>query len=69
MTSPDWQPLTTLPPPANRCTITGTKGNDALRGTTGRDVICAKGGNDAMKGGGDLDACYGDRGDTKTGCP
>jgi predicted extracellular nuclease len=51
-------------PPANArgCTITGTRGNDALRGTNGRDVICGLGGNDAIYGLGGNDVLYGDGG-------
>jgi hypothetical protein len=41
--------------PAERCTISGTKGSDFLRGTMGRDVICAKGGSDVVKGRGGAD--------------
>lgn len=31
------------------CTITGTNGEDHLRGTDGPDVICARGGNDRVR--------------------
>jgi len=33
-----------------RCTITGTSGNDVLNGTPGIDVICGLGGNDTING-------------------
>src|SRR4029450_3857308 len=36
------------------CTISGTNGNDVLRGTASRDVICGRNGGDALVGlGGD----------------
>ncbi len=31
-----------------RCTITGTNGNNVLRGTARADVICGRGGNDTI---------------------
>ncbi len=36
--------------PAGACTITGTRGNDVIRGTPGSDVICAGAGNDVVYG-------------------
>jgi Ca2+-binding RTX toxin-like protein len=33
-----------------RCTLTGTSGNDVLNGTPGKDVICGLGGNDTING-------------------
>jgi len=36
--------------PGDRCTITGTSGNDRLRGTPGADVICGFGGRDLLTG-------------------
>ncbi len=43
-------------PNPNRCTITGTRGDDVLRGTPRRDVICGLGGDDVIRGlgGGDI---------------
>ncbi|MGH3090105.1 MAG: endonuclease/exonuclease/phosphatase family protein [Rubrobacteraceae bacterium] len=46
-------------PDPNRCTITGTPGNDFLRGTPGRDVICGRGGNDILYGLGGKDTLRG----------
>ncbi len=54
-----------------RCTITGTSGNDVLRGTPRADVICAGagddvvlalGGNDRVEGGPGRDRIYGGAG-------
>jgi hypothetical protein len=44
------------------CTITGTPGNDRLRGTRRDDVICGLGGNDRIEGGDGDDAIFGDAG-------
>jgi Ca2+-binding RTX toxin-like protein len=44
------------------CTITGTDGNDRLRGTSRDDVICGLGGDDRIDGGGGDDAVFGDAG-------
>lgn len=52
---------TTAPEP-RRCTITGTKGSDVLRGSARRDVICGLGGNDVVRGLGGNDTIYGDAG-------
>jgi CSLREA domain-containing protein/uncharacterized repeat protein (TIGR01451 family) len=58
-------------PNPDKCTITGTQGNDAIRGTAGRDVICGLGGNDdilalggrdVVRGGPGADAIHGGRG-------
>ncbi|MDF2563256.1 MAG: hypothetical protein K0R99_4702 [Microbacterium sp.] len=57
---------------AERCTITGTAGDEILRGTDGDDVICgdygrdtifAGGGNDVVWGGDGDDVIHGDGGD------
>ena len=56
--SPD--PVTPRPP--NPCTITGTSGNDVIRGTSGSDVICAGAGNDIVYGRGANDVIYGGEG-------
>jgi hypothetical protein len=45
------------------CTITGTRGDDQLRGTSRDDVICGLGGDDRIDGGGGDDAVFGDAGD------
>jgi hypothetical protein len=47
------------------CTITGTRGDDRLRGTRRRDVICAGGGDDRISGAGGDDAIFGDGGDDR----
>jgi hypothetical protein len=39
------------------------------KGVDSLDAIDGVRGNDAVYGGGDFDACRGDRGDTKRGCP
>jgi Putative glucoamylase/RTX calcium-binding nonapeptide repeat (4 copies)/Protein of unknown function (DUF3131) len=44
------------------CTITGTDGDDRLRGTSRDDVICGLGGDDRIEGGGGDDAVFGDAG-------
>ena len=44
------------------CTITGTSGDDELRGTSGADVICGRGGDDRIYGGAGSDRITGDRG-------
>ncbi len=50
------------------CTITGTAGDDRLRGTAGADVICGLGGDDTIDGRGGDDAVFGDDGaDRMTG--
>jgi TolB protein len=55
---PDWQAL----PAQTGCTITGTAGNDILRGTPGDDVICALGGDDVISGGAGNDRIVGGTG-------
>jgi polar amino acid transport system substrate-binding protein len=53
---------------ATRCTITGTKGADVLRGTLKSEVICGLGGNDVIRGGGGNDTLIGgDGNDTIVG--
>jgi hypothetical protein len=47
------------------CTITGTEGDDHLRGTRSRDVICGLGGDDVIDAGGGDDAVFGDAGDDR----
>ena len=56
------------------CTITGTRGDDRLRGTAERDVICAlagddfvngRGGNDLICGSDSGDDIFGGRGDDR----
>ena len=47
------------------CTITGTAGDDVLRGTRRADVICGLGGDDRIAGRGGNDAIYGDAGDDR----
>jgi polar amino acid transport system substrate-binding protein len=42
-----------------RCTITGTNGNNVLRGTSRADVICGRGGNDTIRGFGGNDTLDG----------
>lgn len=49
-------------PKPERCTITGTHGNDVLRGTKGKDVICALSGNDKIDGRGGEDVIRGEAG-------
>lgn len=44
------------------CTITGTDGDDVLRGRAGDDVICGLGGDDRLSGGKGDDVLYGGRG-------
>ena len=44
------------------CTITGTEGNDRLRGTRRDDVICGLGGNDRIEARDGDDAVFGDAG-------
>jgi hypothetical protein len=51
----------------SRCTITGTSGNDDLRGTSRADVICGLGGNDRIRGGGGDDVLRGGRGRDRLG--
>ncbi len=46
-------------PADTRCTIKGTKGDDALRGTRKADVICAGAGNDRIKSRGGVDVLRG----------
>jgi len=46
-------------PPDTRCTIKGTKGDDALRGTRKADVICAGRGADRIKSRGGVDVLRG----------
>ena len=46
-------------PAANQCTMTGTAGNDIIRGTPGADVICAGPGNDTVYGRGGKDIIRG----------
>ena len=50
------------PPPTTRCTISGTRGNDIIRGTRGDDVICAGAGNDIVYGRGGNDIIRGGSG-------
>jgi hypothetical protein len=45
------------------CTLTGTRGDDRLRGTPRADAICAGGGDDRVAGRGGADAVFGDGGD------
>jgi Ca2+-binding RTX toxin-like protein len=47
------------------CTITGTDGNDRIKGTRGNDVICAGAGDDKVDGGGGDDVIFGDAGDDR----
>jgi len=47
------------------CTITGTGGDDALKGTRDRDIICGRG-DDTFRGGAGKDVIRGGRG-AKTG--
>jgi len=52
------------PDPNNeRCTISGTKGDDELEGTSHSDVICGLGGNDGIAGHGEADIVRGGPGD------
>ena len=45
------------------CTVTGTRGDDVLRGGSGDDVICALRGDDTILASGGDDAIFGDDGD------
>jgi Putative glucoamylase/RTX calcium-binding nonapeptide repeat (4 copies)/Protein of unknown function (DUF3131) len=47
------------------CTITGTAGDDRIRGTERDDVICGLAGDDSIDGGGGDDAVFGDAGDDR----
>ncbi len=47
------------PDDPSACTITGTRGNDALQGTARSDVICGLGGDDAIEGRGGNDVLWG----------
>ena len=47
------------------CTITGTAGDDVLRGTWRDDVICGLGGDDVIVAGRGDDAVFGDAGDDR----
>lgn len=47
---------------AQRCTITGTKGNDVLNGTRKSERICGLGGNDTIRGRGGNDTLVGGAG-------
>jgi hypothetical protein len=47
------------------CTITGTEGDDRLRGTRGDDVICGLEGDDVIDGRGGDDALFGDAGNDR----
>jgi hypothetical protein len=47
------------------CTISGSLGDDRLRGTGGDDVICAGAGDDRIAGAGGDDAVFGDGGDDR----
>jgi Putative glucoamylase/RTX calcium-binding nonapeptide repeat (4 copies) len=47
------------------CSITGTPGDDRLRGSGRGDVICALGGDDTVEGRGGDDVIYGDEGDDR----
>jgi TolB protein len=55
----DWQAQPASEPASGFCTITGTRGDDALRGTSGSDVICGRGGGDAISGLGGNDVLRG----------
>lgn len=48
-----------------RCTITGTKGDDDLRGTAGKDVICGMAGDDTISALGGDDKVFGLAGNDK----
>jgi hypothetical protein len=48
--------------PSGSCDITGTPGNDILRGTSRDEWICGGGGNDVIYGGGGEDRIEGDAG-------
>jgi Ca2+-binding RTX toxin-like protein len=48
-----------------RCTVTGTTGNDLLRGTPGRDVVCGLEGNDVIRSLGGNDVVYGGPGNDR----
>jgi len=54
--------LPTPTPTTPTCTITGTAGNDVLRGTGGDDVICGLAGNDTLIGNGGNDMLLGGAG-------
>jgi len=45
------------------CTVEGTNGPDALRGSPGDDIICPEGGDDVVRGLGGDDYVYGGDGD------
>jgi hypothetical protein len=49
------------------CTITGTAGNDVLRGTNGKDNICGLEGNDRIRGGAGADVILGGTGNDRLG--
>ncbi|HEU5035894.1 MAG TPA: Ig-like domain-containing protein [Nocardioides sp.] len=49
--------------PTDRCTVTGTPGDDVLTGTPGRDVVCGRGGDDVLQGLGGDDVLRGGAGD------
>jgi len=54
LAAPSWAVRLGTKPAAPGCTISGTDGDDTLRGTGGADVICALDGDDFVKGrGGD----------------
>ena len=53
------------PPPAPACTITGTPGDDRLRGTLGDDVICGLGGDDQLTGNRGDDLLFGGDGNDR----
>src|SRR5215203_1268941 len=55
----DWQALPASQPPSGSCTITGSGGDNVLRGTSGSDVICGRGGNDVLLGERGADKLYG----------
>jgi Ca2+-binding RTX toxin-like protein len=50
-------------PPTLKCTITGTSGDDDLKGTERSDVICGLGGDDTIDGGRGSDTIDGGGGD------
>jgi len=55
--------VTTVSENRDKCTITGTEGDDVIEGTDGEDVICGLGGNDIINAGDGNDIVYGGPGD------
>ncbi len=53
------RPVRVPKPKKNRCTLSGTSGDDMLRGTPGNDVICGLDGADTIDGGAGSDVILG----------